>query len=69
LFEEFPVKTNYVRNEYDNCVYKLNSDEKFIVQLLLCVDDILMTSYGKNEIGKLKRKLHVEFEMKDLGTV
>jgi len=33
------------------------------------VDDILIASSSKNGIGKLKGKLHVEFEMKDHGVV
>lgn len=35
--------------------------------MLLYVDDILLASYDKDEIRKVKADLGVEFEMKDLG--
>ena len=65
-FDEFLLKTRFVRNKYDSCVYKLKKDEKVIPYLLLYVDT-LMASSSKDEIVKLKEKLNSEFEMNDLG--
>jgi len=66
-FDEFLLKTGFVRSGYDSCVYMLKSGEKIILYLLLYVNDILMASSSKDEIVKLKEKLNGEFEMKDLG--
>ena len=66
-FDEFLLKTDFLRREYDSCVYMLKKGEKFIIYLLLYVDDILMASSSKDEIVKFKEKLNGEFEMKDLG--
>src|SRR4030067_3506569 len=46
----------------------LKKGEKIILYLLLYVDDILMASSSKEEIGKLKEKLNGEFEMEDLSS-
>ena len=66
-FDEFLLKTGFVRSGYDSCVYILKNGEKVILYLLLHVDDILMASSSKDDIMKLKEKLNGEFEMKDLG--
>lgn len=42
-------------------------NEKFIMYLLLYVDDILMESSSKIAIGELKEILDGKFEMKYLG--
>uniref|UniRef100_A0A803NSH5 Reverse transcriptase Ty1/copia-type domain-containing protein n=1 Tax=Cannabis sativa TaxID=3483 RepID=A0A803NSH5_CANSA len=46
------------------CVYVKN--EKCPVFLLLYVDDMLIASKSMNEIDKVKRLMHKEFEMKDI---
>ena len=66
-FDEFLLKTGFVKRGYDSCVYMLKRGEKVILYLLLYVDDILMASSSKDEIVKLKEKLNGEFEMKGLG--
>ncbi|CAJ2640159.1 unnamed protein product [Trifolium pratense] len=66
-FDDFLLKTGFVRSNYDSCVYMMKRNEKVILYLLLYVDDILMASSDKHEIQKLKEKLNGEFEMKDLG--
>jgi len=45
----------------------MRRNEKVILYLLLYVDDILMASFDRQEIQKLKKRLNDEFEMKDLG--
>ncbi|CAJ2648276.1 unnamed protein product [Trifolium pratense] len=66
-FDDFLLKTGFVRSNYDSCVYMMKRNEKVILYLILYVDDILMASSDKHEIQKLKEKLNGEFEMKDLG--
>ncbi|KAK2447548.1 secreted RxLR effector protein [Trifolium repens] len=66
-FDDFLLKTGFVRSNYDSCVYMMKKDEKVILYLLLYVDDILIASSDKHEIQQLKVKLNGEFEMKDLG--
>ncbi|CAJ2646845.1 unnamed protein product [Trifolium pratense] len=66
-FDDFLLKTGFVRSNYDSCVYMMKRNKKVILYLLLYVDDILMASSDKHEIQKLKEKLNGEFEMKDLG--
>jgi hypothetical protein len=34
-FDEFLLKTGFVRNNYDSCVYMMKKDEKVILYLLL----------------------------------
>jgi len=43
-----------VRSNYDSCVYMMRRNEKVILYLLIYVDDILMASFDKQEIQKLK---------------
>ncbi|PNX72588.1 copia LTR rider, partial [Trifolium pratense] len=66
-FDDFLLKTEFVRSNYDSCVYMMKRNEKMILYLLLYVDDILMASSDKHEIQKLKEKLNGEFEMKNPG--
>jgi len=61
------VKIDFFTSEYDNCVYMLKIDGKVILYLLIYMNDILITSSTKKEIGMFKEKLNGEFEMKDLG--
>jgi len=56
-----------MRSNYGSCVFMMRRNEKFILYLLLYVDDILMASSDRQEIQKLKKKLNDEFEMMDLG--
>ena len=54
-FDEFLLKTDFVRSGYDSCVYILKNGEKVTLYLLLYVDDILMASSSKDEIMKLRK--------------
>lgn len=66
-FDEFMIKNEYTRSMYDSCVYFRNLKGKPMVFLLLYVDDMLIASTDIREINKLKSRLSMEFEMKDLG--
>ena len=66
-FDGFMIDQGYSRSHYDHCVYFKNLKDGSFIYLLLYVDDMLIASSNKVEIGKIKRRLSSEFEMKDLG--
>ena len=61
------LKNQYLRSEFDSCVYNKELKEGEFVYLLLYVDDILIASRNKRYVDELKVLLSSEFEMKDLG--
>ena len=61
------VTHEYMRCEYDHCVYfRVLVDDSYIF-LALYVDYMLVVAKSKQEIVKLKSLLSSEFDMKDLG--
>ena len=60
------VSQNFIRSEYDHCVYFKSFNGIFII-LVLYVDDMLIASKSMEEISRLKAQLSRTFEMKDLG--
>ena len=66
-FDAFMVSYNFVRNEFDNCVYSRKLQDGSYIYLLLYVDDMLIAAKSKTDIDALKAMLNSEFEMKDLG--
>ena len=48
--------------------YKHSKDGKIAI-LIVYVDDIVLTDNDKEELDRLKRRLVVEFEIKDLGAL
>ena len=66
-FDSFMMSQNYIRSEYDHCVYfKKLSNGMFII-LVLYVDDMLLASKSIIEINRLKAQMARTFDMKDLG--
>ncbi|WVZ07194.1 hypothetical protein V8G54_020540 [Vigna mungo] len=65
-FDDFLIKLNFKRCNYDDCVYTLNHGGEMLY-LLLYVDDILMASSDRGMIGETKARLADAFEMKELG--
>lgn len=61
-FHEFMTKIKYHKSKFDPYIYTNGK-----IFLLLYVDDILLIGKDRSEIDMLKRQLHSEFEMKDLG--
>ena len=59
------VSQNFIRSEYDHCVYFKSFNGIFII--LVYVDDMLIASKSMEEISRLKAQLSRKFEMKDLG--
>ena len=66
-FDEFMLKVEFTRSDYDNCVYFKKLVNGMIVYLLLDVDDMLIASKDKMEVGRIKQQLRDEFKIKDLG--
>eukprot|EP00253_Pinus_taeda_P011150 PITA_11150 len=66
-FDSFMMTQNYIRIEYDHCVYfKKLSNGMFII-LVLYVDDMLLASKSITEINRLKAQMARTFDMKDIG--
>ena len=65
-FDSFMVSQNFIRSEYDHCVYFKSFNDMFII-LALYVDDMLIASKSMEEINRLKAQLSRTFDMKDLG--
>ncbi|WVY90035.1 hypothetical protein V8G54_035549 [Vigna mungo] len=65
-FDDFLIKLNFKRCNYDDCVYTLNHGGETLY-LLLYVDDILIASSDRGMIGETKARLADAFEMKELG--
>lgn len=65
-FDSFMMSQNFIRSEYDRCVYFKSFNGIFII-LVLYVDDMLIASKSMEEISRLKAQLSRTFEMKDLG--
>ena len=63
--DDFLMSLGFSKSKVDsNLYYKVEDDG--IMILLLYVDDIFFTGKGKL-IGECKKKLAIEFKMKDLG--
>ncbi|KAL6133097.1 hypothetical protein ACLB2K_065334 [Fragaria x ananassa] len=66
-FDGFMRGQEYLRSEYDHCVYFKRLPDGNFIYLLLYVDDMLIASKNMMEIEKLKAQMKKHFEMKDLG--
>ena len=66
-FDSFIVSQNFVRSEYDHCVYFKSLENGLFIILVLYVDDMIVASKSMAEINKLKIQLARTFDMKDLG--
>ena len=60
----FFLENNFTRSDPDHSLY-INYDKQVI--LLLYVDDLVITAPTQNIISWIRRKLHDEFQMTDLG--
>lgn len=64
-FHLFVTKIGFIRSKYDYCLYTLRNDIETL-HLLLYVDDLLLIGKSLHNIKKLKDKLSMEFDMKDM---
>jgi len=60
------VSQNFIRSEYDHCVYFKSFSGIFII-FVLYVDDMLIASKSIDDINRLKAQLSRTFYMKDIG--
>lgn len=66
-FDEFIITHEYVRCNYNCCVYfKLLKDELYMYPILH-VDDMLIACKMRDEIEELKQMLNSKFNMNNLG--
>ena len=65
-FTQVALKMNLKNSDLEPCLFTWREDNKFLI-LLLCVDDILMTSNDSNKLSEVKGKLKGEFEMSTVG--
>lgn len=69
-FNEFALKTDFKRSNYDACLYVKQSCETCTYEyMLLYVDDIIIASNSNDEIFALKEALRKNFKMQDLGQI
>ncbi|KAL0293214.1 UNVERIFIED_CONTAM: Retrovirus-related Pol polyprotein from transposon TNT 1-94 [Sesamum radiatum] len=65
-FDEVIRGNDFIKNDYDPCVYKKISGSS-IVYLVLYVDDILLSGNDVKMLGDIKAWLSSQFSMKDMG--
>jgi hypothetical protein len=58
---------NYIRSEYDHCVYFKKLNNGIFIIFVLYVDDMLLERKIITEINKLKAQMARMSDMKDLG--
>ncbi|KAL0445848.1 UNVERIFIED_CONTAM: hypothetical protein Slati_1712700 [Sesamum latifolium] len=67
-FNEVIRGYNFIKNDFDPCVYKKVSGSS-VEFLLLCVDDILLVENDVKMLGDTKAWLSTQFSMKDLKSL
>src|SRR5205807_9116357 len=60
----FFIANGFRRSEFDHSLF-INYERQVI--LLLYVDDLVLAAPSQDQIGWIRRRLHAEFEMTDLG--
>lgn len=67
-FDKFIKKLNFIRSNYDYCLY-VNQANKDPIYILIFVDDMLICCKDKNKIDEVKTSLMKRFAIKDLGKI
>ncbi|KAL0439112.1 UNVERIFIED_CONTAM: Retrovirus-related Pol polyprotein from transposon RE1 [Sesamum latifolium] len=65
-FDEVIRGYDFIKNDYDPCIYKKISGSS-VVYLVLYVDDILLIENDVKMLGDIKAWLSTQFSMKDMG--
>ncbi|KAK2414048.1 putative mitochondrial protein [Trifolium repens] len=71
-FEKFTQsmkKQGYIQGQADHTLFTKFSQDGKIAVLIVYVDDIVLTGNDTDEMGRVKEKLAVDFEIKDLGSM
>ena len=66
-FGKVVKEQGYCQSQTDHTMFHRRSPEGKLVVLIVYVDDIIISSDDNEEIARLKKKLALEFELKDLG--
>ena len=66
---EHLLKLNFKHYDLDDATLFFKKVQKIIVQLVVYVDDILMTGNNESYIASIKKELKKGFEMNDFGYV
>ena len=61
-------KIGYEHSNSDHTLF-LKKEKERIICLIIYVDDMVIIGNNKEEIRELKKRLFMEFEMKDLGNL
>lgn len=67
-FNEFMLSLNFIRSEYEYCIY-VKTTETYKLYILLYVDDVLLAGTDNQEVCNLKHLLSKAFKIKDLGQI
>ncbi|KAL0448723.1 UNVERIFIED_CONTAM: hypothetical protein Slati_1428700 [Sesamum latifolium] len=65
-FDEVIWGYDFIKNEFDPCIYKKIS-RSTVAYLMLYVDDILLDGNDVKMLGDIKAWLSIQFFMKDIG--
>ncbi|KAL0286933.1 UNVERIFIED_CONTAM: Retrovirus-related Pol polyprotein from transposon RE1 [Sesamum radiatum] len=65
-FDEVIQGYDFIKNDYDPCIYKKISGSS-VAYLVLYVDDILLIGNDVKMLGDIKAWLSTQFSMKDMG--
>ncbi|KAL0295440.1 UNVERIFIED_CONTAM: Retrovirus-related Pol polyprotein from transposon TNT 1-94 [Sesamum radiatum] len=65
-FDEVIRGYDFIKNDYDSCIYKKISGSS-VAYLVLYVDDILLIGNDVKMLGDIKAWLSTQFSMKDMG--
>jgi hypothetical protein len=71
-FEKFTQsmkKQGYIQGQADHTLFTKFSQDGKIAVLIVYVDDIVLTGNDYDEMGRVKEKLAIDFEIKDLGSM
>ena len=66
-FGKVVKEQGYCQSQTDHTMFHRRSPEGKLVVLIVYVDDIIISGDDNEEIARLKKKLALEFELKDLG--
>jgi hypothetical protein len=62
-------KQGYIQGQADHTLFTKFSQDGKIAVLIVYVDDIVLTGNDTDEMGRVKEKLAIDFEIKDLGSM
>ena len=58
-FDSFTLSQNYIRSEYEHCVYFKKLSNGMLIILVLYADDMLKASKSITEINRLKAQMAI----------